>query len=194
MKNGSLIRIVCGDPARSHDAFGIVGVESDIIHDTVRIKMAKQFFNKPYGVVANYLKKIQDNIRPDFMGIETNYRGKKLLHLFTYKYKLQIKGIYTSSNLTEKTRAKGLVMDKSYMTKWFAQHKTHHKILFPEILTPEMIILKTQIEDIVSVPTLTGGTTYKAQKGRHDDLFMSLLLCCHIHNHYYMQRVNNIEN
>lgn len=195
--NGSLvntsIRIVCGDPARSHDAFGIVGIESDIIHDIVRIKMAKQFFNEPYGTVANYLKKIQYNIKPDFMGIETNYRGDKLLKLFNYKYKLKMKGIYTSSNLTEQTRAKGFTMDKSYMIKWFIQHKTHHKILFPEILTPEMTILKNQIESITRYPTLT-GYTYKAQKGRHDDLFMSLLLCCHIHNHYHMQRVNNIEN
>ena len=92
MKNGSLIRIVCGDPARRYDAFGIVVIESDISKDIIRIGLAKQFFNQPYSVVANYLTKIQNNIHPDFMGIETNYRGEKLLQLFNYKYKLDIKG------------------------------------------------------------------------------------------------------
>ena len=145
MKNGSLIRIVCGDPARRHDAFGIVGIESDISKDIIRVGLAKQFFNEPYGIVANYLTKIQNNIKPDFMGIETNYRGEKLLQLFNYKYKLDIKGIYTSSNLTEKTRGSGRVMDKSYMIKWFVQHKLHHKIKCPEVMTPEMIILSNQI-------------------------------------------------
>jgi len=136
MKNGSLIKtIVCGDPARHHDAFGIVGIESDITNDIIRIGLVKQFFNKPYKVIARYFQKIQSNMNPDFMGIETNYRGKKLLQLFNHKYNLPIKGIYTSSNLTEKTRSKGMVMDKSYMIKWFVKHKLHHKIIFPEIIT-----------------------------------------------------------
>lgn len=185
-----LIRIVCGDPARSHDAFGVVGIESDVINDIVRIKLAKQFFKQPYRVVANYLHQIQSNVKLDFMGIETNYRGQKLLELFNKKYKLPIKGIYTSSNLTEKTRLKGHVMDKTYMVKWFSKQKAQHKILFPEKLTPEMIILQKQISEISQIPTLT-GYTYKAKKGRHDDLFMSLLLCCHIHVHYREQMMYN---
>lgn len=196
MKSGSLINmindiiIICGDPARRNDAFGIVGIQSDITKDIIKIGLAKQFFNKPYGVVANYFTKIQNKLNPNFMGIETNYRGKKLLQLFNHKYNLNIKGIYTSSNLTEKTRVKGTVMDKSYMIKWFVQHKLNHKIKFPEILTPEMIILSNQMNDMIRIPTQT-GYTYKAQKGRHDDLFMSLLLCCHIHLHYREQMLYN---
>ena len=183
MKNGNLMKIVCGDPARSHDAFGIIGIQSDIINDVVRIGLAKQFFNQPYGVVASYFGTIQNNLKPDFMGIETNYRGHKLLKLFNNKYNLPIKGIYTSSNLTEKTRVSGKVMDKSYMIKWFIKHKLYHKIKFPEIMTPEMITLTNQMNDMIRIPTQT-GYTYKAQKGRHDDLFMALLLCCHVHLHY----------
>jgi len=183
MKSGNLIRIVCGDPARRNDAFGIVAIESDIINDIIRIGLAKQFFNQPYGIVANYFIKIKNKLKPDFMGIETNYRGEKLLQLFNYKYNLDIKGIYTSSNITEKTRLTGRVMDKSYMIKWFIQHKLHHKIKFPETMTPEMITLSNQMNDMIRIPTQT-GYTYKAQKGRHDDLFMALLLCCHIHVHY----------
>jgi len=184
--NNPRIRIACGDPARSHDPFGIVGIESDVINDIVRVEFAKQFFNKPYRIVAKYLTKVNNNFKPDFMGIETNYRGKKLLQLFNYKYHLPVKGIYTSSNLTEKTRRKGTVMDKPYMIDWFIRHKQQHKILFPEILTFDMSILNNQIQDISRIPTQT-GYTYKAQKGRHDDLFMALLLCCHIHNHRYEQ-------
>ncbi len=185
MANGSLINpiIVMGDPARRNDAFGIVGIQSDIINDIVRIGFAKQFFNQPYRVVANYFQKIQNTLSPDFMGIETNYRGQKLLQLFNNKYKLPIKGIHTSSNLTEKTRSTGKVMDKSYMIKWFIQHKLAHKILLPEKMTYEMTVLENQMNDMIRIPTQT-GYTYKAQKGRHDDLFMGLLLCCHVHLHY----------
>ena len=53
-----------------------------------------------------------------------------------------------------------------------------------------MIVLKNQIESISQIPTLT-GYTYKAKKGRHDDLFMALLLCCHMHVHYKEQILNN---
>jgi len=183
VQKGEMVTIVCGDPARRHDAFGIVGIESDFKNDIIRIGLAKQFFNQPYGVVANYFTKIQNTLSPDFMGIETNYRGQKLLQLFNNKYNLPIKGIYTSSNLTEKTRVSGKVMDKSYMIKWFVQHKLNHKIKFPEIMTVEMTTLQTQMNDMIRIPTQT-GYTYKAQKGRHDDLFMALLLCCHIHLHY----------
>ena len=193
MKNGSLInsiKIVCGDPARRNDAFGIVGIQSDITLDIIKIGLAKQFFNQPYSIVAKYFTKIQNNLKPDFMGIETNYRGNKLLQLFNNKYKLNLKGIYTSSNLKEETRVKGKVMDKSYMINWFVQHKLHHKIKFPEIMTPEMTTLSKQIQDMIRIPTST-GYTYKAQKGRHDDLFMALLLCCHIHLHYRERMLYN---
>ncbi len=194
MKSGNsinnLIKIVCGDPARRNDAFGIIGIQSDIINDTIRIGLAKQFFNQPYSIVANYFTKIKNNLKPDFIGIETNYRGEKLLQLFNYKYNLDIKGIHTSANLTEKTRQTGKVMDKSYMIKWFIKHKLAHKIKFPEILTPEMITLTNQMNDMIRIPTQT-GYTYKAQKGRHDDLFMALLLCCHIHVHYREKMLYN---
>jgi len=41
-----------------------------------------------------------------------------------------------------------------------------------------MQTLIDQIPQIAAITTANGSTTYKAQRGRHDDLFMAALHCC----------------
>ena len=87
-------------------------------------------------------------------------------------------GVNTSANLTDETRSKGYSMDKPYMVKWFAQKQDEDFFEFPDIPSKDMQTLIDQIPQIAAIPTANGSTTYKAQRGRHDDLFMAALHCC----------------
>jgi len=190
--NGS-VTIVMSDPSGTlspftpidenqinNDPFGVVGIHANLITKKIHVKLAKQFKKEKYETVANYLQSVKKKINPDFMGIETNNRGKDILKLFESRYSLPLHAVTTSSHLTENTRSKGFAMDKPFMINWFVEEKQKHNILFSPKPSKDMQTLIDQIPQIVSLKTLSGLTTHKAQRGRHDDLFMALLLCCHI--------------
>ena len=166
----SSIRVVCGDPGRSHDPFAVVGVQLETYQydnhplHKIHIKLAKQFIKRPYSEVAKYLHIIQKNIRPNFIGIETNNRGKRVLQLFKEKYKLHnIQGIATSSNMSDTARNTTLTLDKSYMMHWLKQKLEVEKmILFPNNPDADMQELMQQIPQIVSYTTPSGQTGYHA--------------------------------
>ncbi len=174
------LKVVMGDPGRSADPFGIVGAQYNLNKHKIQFKLAKQFIKKPYSQPAKYFRNIHHKIKPNFMGIELNNRGKKLLKLWhSEKYNMKyIHGVNTSANLTEKTRQKGYSMDKPFMVEWFKEQQKLGLFEFPSIPSPDMQELIDQIPQIVAMKTLTGATTYRAQRGRHDDLFMAALHCC----------------
>ena len=182
------LRVVCGDPGRSGDPFAVVGVQyehsnydgSGRTSHKIHIKLAKQFIKRPYSDVAKYLYTVQKNIRPNHMAIETNNRGKRVLQLFKEKYKLQnIRGVATSSNMSETARNTTLTLDKAYMINWLKQKLEVEKmIVFPCDATGDIKELMNQIPQIVSYQTPSGRIGYHADRGRHDDLVMALLHCC----------------
>lgn len=173
------LKVIMGDPARSGDAFAWVGAAFDLHNYEIQFKLAKQFFHTPYNRVAEWAHKKHEEIKPNFMGIETNNRGQEVLGLFYNKYKMQyLQGINTSSGLTEKTRAQGFTMDKTFMVHWFKDAKDRGMIKFPSNPSRDMQELINQIPKISMMLTPGGKTTYKAYRGQHDDLFMAALLCC----------------
>ncbi len=184
MKNK--IRIVMADPAQSSDPTGIVGIEGHCPTGKIRVKLAKQFTDKNKEIrlnkTASYLRKIRERIEPDYLGMETNNDGTEIIKKINQQGGVSLSGITTSANLTAKTRRKGRSMDKPFMIKWLATKLRNHDIEFPkkESTQKDMKILIEQIPQIVSQRTPNGSITYKAQRNRHDDLFMALLLCCHI--------------
>lgn len=175
---GMKLNVVSGDPARRGDAFAIAGLEGTYPERTIHIRHAKQFIKKPYGTVATHLKLLQKKVNPKIMVIETNYRGKRLLPLFRDKYNLPLFGIHTSSNLTDETRRKGFAMDKPFMIKWYAKQQKNHRILYPDKKSADMQEMITQDNEMVGITGLTGYTSYKRVRGRHDDLFMAKLIGC----------------
>ena len=82
------LKVVMGDPGRKGDPFGIVGTSFNLDDYKIKFKLAKQFKNKPYGEAAHYLQDVKNKIRPNFMGIETNNRGGRVLKLYHEKYKM----------------------------------------------------------------------------------------------------------
>lgn len=185
------IKVVMGDPSGTldnlksntldiqHDPFGVIGVLYNHGTHKIQFKLAKEFTNTNYGVIATYLKNVKKNIKPNFMGLETNNRGKNILKLFREQYKMKyMYGVATSADLTEETNQKGYTMDKNFMVRWFIEKREEGFFEFPLSPTKDMQKFIDQIPQIVAMKTLTGATTYKAQRGRHDDLFMAALHCC----------------
>ena len=178
-----LIKIVMTDPAETGDPTGIVGIQGNLATRQVHVLLAKQITDKDKKLrlfnTFSFLSKVRDTIKPDFMGMEGNNDGKEIIKKLQSKG-LILKKITTSSNLTDKTTRRGFAMDKPKMVDWLKKQKIKHNILFPPETKGDMEELIDQIPQIVSIRTLTGGTSHRAQRGRHDDLFMALLLCCHV--------------
>lgn len=173
-----IIKIVMGDPGRHNDPFAIVGIEYDTETKNIYPKLARQFVRSKYGIVAEFLLAVKKSQRPNFMGLETNNRGGNVLKLFETKYNLKMNGVYTGFDLNEETMLKGKSMDKPYMIKWFKENID--RVIFPEVRSADMSELLNQMNQIVGIRTASGHMMYKAQRGRHDDLFMALLLSLHI--------------
>jgi len=172
------LKVVMGDPARTGDAFAWVGASFNLDDYKIKFQLAKQFFKTPYREVANYAIKIHNQIKPNFMGIETNNQGNHVLRLFKEKYHMDwLKGVSTSANLKESTRAKGFTLDKPYQIGWFKQKLAEHDIVFPSVPTKDMQELIDQIPKISQFITPGGQTSYRAYRSQHDDLFMAALHC-----------------
>jgi hypothetical protein len=173
------LKVICGDPARSGDAFAWVGAYFDLSNFEIKFKLAKQFWKTPYAIVASWAMDMHKQIKPNYMAIEINGRGKEVLSLFTGKYKMDyMQGITTSAGLTERTRQMGFAMDKTFMVQWFKEAQEKGMLKFPSHPGKDMQEFMDQIAKIVEVKTLTGQTSYRAHRGQHDDLFMAGLFCC----------------
>lgn len=172
MKN---LRVVAGDPGRTNDPFGVVGLEATWPDKKIFVRYAKQFKGQPYGFVATWFNKMNLSILPDMILIEKNFEYDDVSAAFS-KYDLDIKYITTSTNLTEKTRAKGWSVDKNYMIGWLKDEYKYHSFQWPENPSDDMRELINQRNQIVGITGPSGHTTYKAVRNRHDDLFMAKLI------------------
>ena len=175
-------RIVMGDPAGKiipyedgtnikGDYFGWVGVESKYPYDKVNILLAKRFKDVPYGNVIRWAKKVYDTIHPGFMGLETNNMGGDILRLFQNSGMSYLQGVHTTSRLTDESRKKWSLLDKRYVAGWYKEFMDD--VFFPKGGGAEFVELINQIGII-------NQSTMKAERGRHDDLYMPLLLCLNV--------------
>ena len=93
------LKVIMGDPGRHGDAFAWVGAAFDLHNYEIQFRLAKQFFHTPYANVASWAMDKHKQINPNFMGIEQNNEGKKVLRLFHNKYQMDyMQGITTSRN------------------------------------------------------------------------------------------------
>lgn len=174
----AVFRVIMNDPGRHNDPWGVVGM--DLTQDgKMMVKLARQFSKTEYGKIAQYLAGLSKRVGPDIIGIETNNRGKYVQRLYREKYNLGLTGVFTSSNLREETRNAGNTMDKEFMVKWVKTQLESGNIILPKNQNNGIEKLVWQISQIVRNQTPSGRYSYKAQKSRHDDLYMAFLLCCH---------------
>ena len=172
MKN---LKIIIGDPAKAGDSFGVLGQHATWPEKKIFTRLAKEFKREPYPKVAKYFTKLKKQIRPDLMIIEKNFDYENVSKAFS---KLGITYVSTTTGLTEKARAKGWAVDKNFMIGWMKQEYKRHTIQLPENQSDGMRELINQRNQIVGITAPSGHTAYKAQRGRHDDLFMCELIGC----------------
>ena len=186
---GNVKRIIAGDPGRHHDPFGISGVDVNIKLKKIKVKLAIQLIDTPYSAVAVMFKQFQKQFLPDFMGLESNNKGKKILSRFRTEYKLFMSPINTSNNLKLETINQGHSMDKNFTIFWLVHRFKGGDIIFPsrEVCTEGMLALIEQINSITLQHTPSGQPTYRAMRSRHDDIFMAFLFCCHIARLYILK-------
>ena len=95
------------------------------------------------------------------------------------KYNLQPRYITTSANLTSKKNSQGWAVDKPYMNKWLAREYPKNTVQWPQSkMTRDMQQLINQRSLMTGTTAPSGHTSYKAQRNRHDDLFMAKLIEC----------------
>lgn len=168
-------KILSGDPARSSDSFGVVGLEATWPERKIHIRYAKQFWNEPYGIVANHFTTLQKKVKPDMMILEKNFDYDEVSKAFVH---LPITYVSTTGNMTEKNRSKGWAVDKPYMIKWLKTEYTRHTIQYPSNKTTDMAELINQQNEMVGITSPSGHVSYKRKRGRHDDLFLACLIGC----------------
>lgn len=178
-------RVIFGDPSdlTGGDAFAWVGAQLKLdSSNTIEFKLAKQFWKEKHSNVVAWAKRMHKQIHPNFMGLESNRKeDKRILKLYRVKYGMKyLQGVNTSSNLTEQTRQMGYSMDKVEQTDWLKKKMLKGEISFPSVPGPDMEDLIDQIPQIVTMMTQSGQTTVKAQRGRHDDLYIAALHCTNV--------------
>lgn len=167
------LRLLVGDPGRSTDPFGVIGMEATYPEKIIHIRHARQFKNIPYSTIARHFSKMSKLIKPHMILIEKNFDYDNVSKAFTH---LPVKYITTGTGLTEQTRAKGWSVDKPYMVGWLKQQYKKHTIQLPSNPTEDMKELINQRNQIVGITAPSGHVSYKAQRNRHDDLWMAELI------------------
>ena len=136
--------------------------------------------------VAQDMLPLINQVQPHYFGLETNNEGREAINAFR-RHDIGVQEITTVGRLSEENRRKAIDrMDKSHTVQWFVQcaksppTKKPAFIYFPNKPSDHMIVLQEQIQMIQVYLTPNGSFTYKAMSNRHDDLFMSFLMCCHV--------------
>jgi len=170
-----VLRLLIGDPAKTTDAFGVIGVEATWPARKIYLRFAKRFWNEPYKVVANHFALLKRLYKINMMILEKNFDYENVSKAFAH---LPITYVTTTGNMTEEKRAKGWAVDKPYMIGWLKQEYKKHTILYPRLLSVEFQELINQRNEMVGITAPSGHVSYKRQRGRHDDLFMAELIGC----------------
>ena len=171
------LRLVIGDPGRSNDPFGVVGLEGTWPERKIYVRYARQFIKEKYETVAEEFVRLKNKVKPHMMLLEKNFDYDNVWKAFS-KYPLEIKYITTSTDLTQKVRAKGWSVDKNFMIGWLKEEQPKHTIQYPGNRTQDMEELINQQTQIVGITGPSGHVSYKAVRNRHDDLFMAKLIGC----------------
>jgi len=167
------LTVLSGDPGKTNDPFGNVGLEGTWPEKQIFIRLARQFKKEKYKRVAKYYSKVRKQVKPNLILIEKNFDFERLKPAFAH---LPITYVTMSANLKPSTRRKGFSIDKPWCIKEI--HKLHkrHAIQYPEKLSYDMQELINQRNEMAGINTGTGHLSYKRVRNRHDDLFMAKLI------------------
>lgn len=122
--------------------------------------------------VIDQLIKINNQIKPDLVQVESNNRGHEFIEQCIAKG-FPVTGINTTINLSEFTRDQGLSVDKKYMVYWLKNKQEAHDIQYANT---GMDGLLKQRQEMMAIPSGRATPLYRAKNSRHDDQFMAYLI------------------
>lgn len=169
------LKLLIGDPGKTNDPFGIFGLQGTWPERKIYPRYAEQLWHKPYSTVAKRFEFLQKKIKPDMTLIEKNFDHDRVSKAFSH---LPITYVTMSNNLKEETRAKGWSVDKPYMMGWLKDEDAKHSIQYSLNPSKDMEEFVNQRNQIVGITAPSGHVSYKAQRNRHDDLFMCHVIGC----------------
>ena len=173
------------DPGISHDPCGAVLTEYARVPDRSYVRDAYQFTGmESYEELAAAIMQYVRAMSPDWILMEDNgYVGHftiRALSPLLSTYAGLFTPITTCGEMSDAGRmAKDSSMDKPYTIKWLRTEMRNRSWLYPRNPSNDLKVLETQVKDMTEYKQLTGHSTYRAQLGRHDDLFMGMLLTAH---------------
>ena len=110
------------------------------------------------------------------MGIELNNNGSKAQKILQRDYGIKLQGIATCGIDVKSTLSK---MNKYATISETVKRFKEGKLLLPEVQSPEIKELVSQLHYMHRFMGADGSVKIKAKKG-HDDLVMALVLCIHV--------------
>ena len=185
-------RVIAHDPGLVNDPWGVVGVEYNQDDNKIKVRLAKQFKKGDLNDIMAYMNQIEKVIKPHLHIIETNGIGRRIYNYLKLRDCPWLKPVSTTGGLTDKSRKHGNAIDKPFMVGVLKDWKRLNLIEFPPRPNKDMQELIDQIPQIVQIYTPNGSTSHKARRGRHDDLFMALLLSCNVVR-LHIQRLHELE-
>ena len=174
------MRIICGDPGRSADSFGMFGGILDVKRRMIYPKYAREWIGMSFARVANEFKKDWKAIKPHFFAIESNNEGREKAHPEFERRGMKTQLIATSGMLTERNRFRWQTMDKPYTVQWLREFKAAGQIGWPKSPGRTMKKFENQMLSIEEYTTPTGMVGYRARRNGHDDIFLASLLFFHV--------------
>ena len=174
MKNKSITLLV-GDPARAGDSFGSVAGIATWPKKEIHYRYAKEFKRKSYDVVAKHFRRIAKVINPHMILLEDNFEKDNVNKAFK-KNGINVNWIHSSANLTDEKKRQYHSLDKPFVVEWLAEQRRLKRVFYADNKKDDMDVLVIQTDSIISFMTQNGSTTYRATRGRHDDLYICSII------------------
>ena len=163
-----MIKALGIDPGRTHDPTGLVFLEGTFMR--IDLVSAHSWKNMPFHVLASRVWEFVHMHPGAHIIVEANgIIGQNCIAKLS-----NIPGLYPMHTVAQcTTTSKRLKAVPKVETIHFIRSLLQQKILH---ISPQHTQLWQQIQDITSYTTPNGSTTYRAQKGRHDDMLMALCM------------------
>ncbi len=172
-----MTRIAGLDPGKHIDYFAFVG--TSIQGGVMQVLGAKRWRGRNYLEVESELAQIHATKPFDMYVLELNNTGTHVYEVLTEQKHLPVIPVVTTKDVKDLAKKHdGRTMDKNEMVRLMIHWFLDGSIVFPEVMTSELMELERQLRIFAEIKTEAGSLSYRAEGSEHDDLVMALMLAC----------------
>ena len=175
-----MLKLSAYDPARTRDAFGMLGANVD--EHKIRLTKAKEWFHTDSTDVAQEIAQINEEAKFDIHLCESNNQGYFVMDNLKRYHRIYCQPVHNVKEIKDKEKLKyGKSMPKNVTVEWVEWARREGIIEMPErdTWTDGMIRLNRQLQNYVSFTTKSGTSYGAATEKDHDDLISCLLIICY---------------